>query len=108
MLAGCAVYQLSRDASLVLDAPAFDKPEVAPARFEANNRYAFTIPSEDPWYDARFYAIGTGRPGSLSRSFDLQHWEPVVSVFSSRETIHRERLEADGDAPQFFRVGTPR
>ncbi|MEH6552211.1 MAG: C25 family cysteine peptidase [Pseudomonadales bacterium] len=65
-------YQLSTEVALVEEAGPVETAALAQVVIEQNRQYAFTTPAEDPWYDAAFYAIGSGRPGSLNRTFDVE------------------------------------
>jgi len=39
--------------------------------FETNNRYSYSLPQEDPFRDATFYALGNGSEGKLNRTFEM-------------------------------------
>lgn len=94
-------YQLTRDSRLAENAPAFDIPGPGPAVIEDNNKYAFTTPAADPWYDAAFYAMGPGRPGYLDRSFDL----PGLQPGDAQIEVHLAALSADNHHVEVYLNG---
>lgn len=64
-------YQLSLNKKLVVPNDEIEPLMVKTEVFEVNNRYAGTLPGDDPFYDKGFYARGKGKPGSLVRNFEM-------------------------------------
>ncbi len=77
-------YQLSLNKKLVVNVPEFEIPTADTIVFEDNNKYSWTIPGEDPFYDAMFYTRGAGKPGSVTRILEL----PEVPQGSAELTVY--------------------
>ncbi len=58
--------------------------------FEANNKYAYASPSDDPFYDAFFYTRNSGTR-AFTRTFDL----PEIQEGSAEITVHVSTLSVN-------------
>lgn len=64
-------YQLDLNKKLVVESEAIEPMTAKELVFETNAMYGNAMPSDDPFYDAIFYTIGTTVPGTLTRQFEL-------------------------------------
>ncbi len=78
------LYQLSLDKKLAVESEAIEPITAKEIVFETNVKYGNTNPSDDPFYDAVFYALGATAPGSLTRQFDL----PELPEGTSEITVY--------------------
>jgi len=64
-------YQLSLDKNLVVKSEAIEPGTAKELVFEDNNKYSWTSPGEDPFYDVLFYTRGEGKPGTVIRTLEI-------------------------------------
>lgn len=85
------LYQLSLNKKLAISIKKIEPSMVKTKVFETNNRYSYSLPQEDPFYDGYFYARGEGAPGSLSRNFEM----PLMDEGSSTLMIILSAYSSD-------------
>jgi len=83
-------YQLSLDKKLVVQSDGIVPVTTKELVFEANNRYTYGSPSDDPFYDAYFYTVNTGS-SAFARTFDL----PSVTNASAEITVYISALTTE-------------
>ena len=79
-------YRLSLHKKKVVKSDAIEPLTKKELVFETNNKYSWTQPGEDPFYDALFYTRGAGKPGTLTRTFtvpELPQSEMDLTVYVS-------------------------
>ena len=79
-------YRLSLNKKLVVDSDGIEPVTAKELVFENNNKYALSLPGDDPFYDAAFYARGTGKPGTVTRTLtvpELPQTEMELTVYVS-------------------------
>lgn len=65
------LYQLGLEKKLVVESEDIEPLAVRTVIIETNNKYSYSLPQEDPFYDGYFYATGKGKSGYLARNFSL-------------------------------------
>lgn len=87
-------YQLSLKKKLVLQTSTIEPSMVKTKIFETNNRYASTIPGDDPFYDGYLYSRGEGSSGTLTRSFMMPKLQEGVSNLKLNLTAYSTQSHA--------------
>lgn len=94
-------YRLALDRKRVIDSGPIEPDSAKMMTFENNSNYAWTIPGDDPFYDTIFYTRGEGKPGSVTRTFEVPELPGAstrltVSVSAFSNLTHQLEVEVNG------------
>lgn len=95
-------YRLSINSTLSLESNGIDPVTQNTLVFEQDNKYSWTIPGDDPFYDALFYTQGENKPGTLKRTLHIDNVPTAavtmnVLVEAYSNLTHRLKVKLNGN-----------
>ena len=74
------LYRLSFKKRKVVEGAPVEPLTTKKLIFDTNNKYSWTIPSDDPFYNALFYTRGEGKPGTARDILNISQLPPDVPM----------------------------